>query len=403
MAFDGEGMEGGTMKVREKLDCMSKPIYLDYNATTSHAPEVVAAMRPFLEEHFGNPSSAHVYGRVMREAVDKARIQVADLLGVSPDEIVFTSGGTEANNYAIKGTALARKDRGNHIITSAIEHPAVLEVCAWLEKQGFEITRLSVDATGLVYPEQLRKVITSRTVLVSVMHANNEVGTVQPIRELADIAHDHGALMHTDAAQSVGKIPAVVDRLGVDLLSVAGHKLYAPKGVGALYIKQGVSIEKFMHGAGHEQGRRAGTENVLEIVGLGAACELARRTGAQTHAHLKAVTNLLWDSLNAALPDVRLNGHPTQRLPNTLNVSFRGVAGHRLLETIGQEVAASAGSACHSCATTISPVLRAMGVPAEWAHGAVRLTTGRFTTPAEIAAAATSIVRGVKACRDEGA
>ncbi len=390
---------GFSIAVGEELN-MKKPIYLDYNATTPHAPEVIADMRPYLEDHFGNPSSSHAYGRAAREAVETARARVAALMGATTDEIIFTSGGTESNNYAIKGAAFARRERGTHLITSAIEHPAVLEVCAWLERSGFDITRLPVDETGRVNPDDLRQAITSRTVLVSVMHANNEVGTIQPIRELADITHAHGALMHTDAAQSVGKIPALVDELGVDLLSVAGHKLYAPKGVGAIYIRCGVSLEKFMHGADHEQGRRASTENVLEIVGLGAACEIARHDREQTRTHLKGVTDLLWENLKAAIPDMRLNGHPTERLPNTLNVGFRRVEAHCLLEAISQDVAASAGSACHSDDISISPVLKAMGTPRDWAGGAIRFSTGKMTTSEEIMVAVEAIARAVKLCRE---
>lgn len=378
---------------------MKMPIYLDYNATTPLDPGAIAAMRPYLEEQYGNPSSFHVFGRIAREAVNTARSQVAALLGAEPDEIIFTSGGTESNNHALKGAAFARRDKGRHIITSAIEHPAVLEVCAWLEQQGFEITRLPVDSTGLVDPEDLRNAVTARTVLVTIMHANNEVGTIQPIRDLVEIAHEHGALIHTDAAQSVGKIPARVDALGVDMLSVAGHKLYAPKGVGALYVRRGVGLEKFMHGAGHEQGRRAGTENVPEIVGLGKACEVAARDGEENRAQVQAVTDRLFRGLCERIPDTRLNGHPARRLPNTLNISFRGVAAQALLEALSGEVAASAGSACHSGEVRISPVLKAMGVPAEWAAGAIRLSTGKMTTNEDAEVALEAITRCVRACR----
>ncbi len=321
-----------------------KPVYFDYNATTPLVPEVIEAMRPFLEEHFGNPSSNHIYGYVMRDAVSHARNQVAKLLGATPEEIVFTSGGTESNNHALKGVARACQHRGNHIITSVTEHPAVLQVCGWLSRNGFDITYLPVDGNGRVDPDALRQKITNRTVIVSIMHANNETGTIGPIRALADIAHAHGALMHTDAAQSVGKIPVRVDALGVDLLSVAGHKVYAPKGIGALYIRCGTPIEPLMHGAGHENGCRAGTENVLEIVGLGAACEIVRRDGDKIAAHLKSVTSLLLELLTASIPETQVNGYQAECLPNTLNISFLGVDAHLLLEALRKDVAASAGA-----------------------------------------------------------
>ena len=378
---------------------LDKPIYLDYNATTPHDPEVIAAMRPYLEGRFGNPSSSHAYGRAAREAVELAREQVAAVLGAQPDEIVFTSGGTESNNHALKGVALARREQGRHLITSAIEHPAVLEVCAFLAANGFEVTRLPVDETGLVDPSVLARAMKPDTTVVSIMHANNEVGTIQPIRALAAIAHAQGALMHTDAAQSLGKIPVDVDDLGVDLLSVAGHKVYAPKGVGALYVRNGVSLDKFMHGAAHERGRRAGTENVMEIVGLGQACEVAGRDLEKNQTHLQNVTDQLFRLLSARLPDVRLNGHIERRLPNTLNLSFLGVESPRLLALLDDQVALSGGSACHSGDVNTSPVLAAMRVAPDWAVGAVRFSTGRMTTPEEIATAVERVVRAVETCR----
>jgi len=360
-----------------------KPIYLDYNATTPVSPEVASAMRPYLEEHFGNPSSSHWYGIQTRKAVERARKQVADLLGCGVDEVIFTSGGTESNNHAIQGAALARRDRGNHIITSAIEHPAVLQVVACLKRAGFAFTALPVDASGLVDAADLERAITPRTILVSIMHANNEVGTVQPIAELARIAHDHGALVHTDAAQSVGKISTRVDELGVDLLSVAGHKLYAPKGVGALYVRSGVDVEKLMHGADHEQDRRAGTENVLQVVGLGKACEVAVRDLKENADHMMALRDRLHEGLAARAPDLKLNGHPEKRLPNTLSVSFPRVEANTLLSEL-TEVAASAGAACHAESIDVSHVLEAMQVPQEYAMGTVRFSTGRMTTPDDI-------------------
>ncbi|MCJ7529487.1 MAG: cysteine desulfurase [Anaerolineales bacterium] len=362
------------------------PIYLDYNATTPIAHEVAEAMLPYLYEHFGNPSSSHSYGVITKNALEKARAQVAALIGCQLSEVVFTSGGTESNNYAIRGVAQAYRQRGNHIITSAVEHPAVLEVCHWLETQGFRLTVLNVDEYGLIEPVDLERSITEDTILVTVMHANNEVGTIQPITELARIAHRHGALMHTDAAQSVGKIPVNVDSLGVDLLSIAAHKLYAPKGIGALYIRNGVYLEKLMYGAAHESNRRPGTENVLEIVGLGSACQVTARDLEKNRYHLQSMRDRLYEGLLGTLGTslVKLNGHPEKRLPNTLSLSFCGMEANTLLSAIGDQVAASAGAACHTDSVEISQVLAAMRVPVEWAMGTVRFSVGRETTGEEI-------------------
>jgi cysteine desulfurase len=376
-----------------------RPIYLDYNATTPHDPEVVEAMRPFFEIEFGNPSSSHWYGIAPKRAVEAARGQVAQLLNCSPDEIVFTSGGTEANNHAIKGVAEAYRDMGRHIITTRIEHPAVLEVCRHLEKKGFEVTYLPVESSGLVLVSDLEAAIRPDTILISVMHANNEVGTVQPIAEIAALAQKNGILMHTDAAQSIGKIPVDVKQLGVDLLSVAGHKIYAPKGVGALFVSRSVRLDPFCHGAGQEKGRRAGTENVLEIVGLGEACAVAARDLEKNIAHFRRTRDRLFEGLTAALDEVQLNGHPQQRLPNTLNLAFKGVEANRLLEEIGLEVAASAGAACHSDRVEISHVLQAMRVPVEWAKGTLRFSVGRMTTAEEIDRAINSVVKAVAKLR----
>jgi cysteine desulfurase len=376
-----------------------KPIYLDYNGTTPHDPEVVAAMRPFLEEEFGNPSSGHLYAAAPRQALNTARRQVAGLLNCSPEEVAFTSGGTEANNWAIIGTAQALRDRGRHIVTSAFEHPAVLRVCAFLEKSGYEITYLPVGTDGVVRAPDLKAALRPDTILVTIMHANNEVGTIQPVAELAALARTRGVRIHTDAAQSLGKIPVDVQEMGVDLLSLAGHKLYAPKGVGALYIRRGVELEAFMHGAGQEMGRRAGTENILEIVGLGKACELAARNLEHNRRHLQTMRDRLYSAIASGLTEVRLNGHPEKRLPNTLSLSFRGLEANRILESIGLEVAASAGAACHAGSVEVSHVLEAMAVPVDWAQGTLRLTTGRMTTAAEIDRAAEVIVRAVKRMR----
>lgn len=365
-------------------DNTQKPIYLDYNATTPHDPEVIAAMRPYLEEHFGNPSSSHWYGVQTKNAVENARRQVASLLNCQPDEIVFTSGGTESNNYAIKGIAFANQDKGNHIITTQIEHPAVIEVCKFLEEHGFEVTYLLVDEFGLVSVFDVQKAITHRTILITVMHANNEVGTIQPIEEISKLAKERGIIIHTDAAQSVGKIPTDVNLLGVDLLSIAGHKLYAPKGIGALYIRRGVQLAKFMHGAGHERGKRAGTENVLEIVGLGKACEIAKRDLEKSMQQMRERRDGLHNGLKEKLKDIKLNGHPEKRLPNTLSLSFGGLDSNMLISEIKKYLAASAGAACHSGEVEISYVLRAMNVPIEWAKGTLRFSTGKMTTENEI-------------------
>ncbi len=376
-----------------------KSIYLDYNATTPIARQVAEAMAPYLYEHFGNPSSSHPYGVQTKRAVEGARAQVADLLGCQPSEVVFTSGGTESNNYAIKGVALADPYRTrNHIITSAVEHPAVIEVCRWLEEQGFRVTVLPVDGHGLVDPADLEQAITPETMLVTVMLANNEVGTIQPIAELAEIAHRHGALVHTDAAQAIGKIPARVEDLKVDLLSIAGHKAYAPKGIGALYIRTGVQLATLIHGAGHEGGRRPGTENVLEIVGLGKACQLAGRDLARNMAHFQAMRDRLHQGLLSELGEqaVSLNGHPEKRLPNTLSLSFRGVEANTLLSEIGEQVAASAGAACHADQVDVSAVLEAMKVPVEWAMGTVRFSVGRDTTTEDIDRAIQVVVGAVQ-------
>jgi cysteine desulfurase len=361
-----------------------KPIYLDYNASTPLAPEVADALRPFLEQHFGNPSSLHWAGAPAKAAVEQARVKVARLLGASPEEIVFTSGGSEANNHAIKGAFFALRSRGNHLITTAVEHPATLQPCRFLQTLGAEVTVLPVDRTGRVDPDDVRRAITDRTILITVMHANNEVGTLQPIPEIAHLARERGIFFHTDAAQSVGKIRTDVGELGVDLLSVAGHKLYAPKGVGVLYIRRGVALEPLIHGAGHEAGRRAGTENVLLDVALGAACELAGSSIGMPET--RRLCDRFWEMLREAFGDqIILNGHPAERLPNTLNVSFVGRVGEEILSRL-DGVAASTGSACHSGQVRLSPVLGAMGVPPEVGMGAIRFSLGRYTTLEELAA-----------------
>ena len=370
------------------------PIYLDYNATTPIDPQVAEAMLPYIHQHFGNPSSGHIYGTRAKMAVDEARSQVASLLSCQVSEIVFTSGGTEANNYAIKGVVGAYQDKGNHIITSSVEHPAVIEVCRYLETRGCRVTYLPVDEYGLVHPKQVQDAITPQTVLVTIMHANNEVGTIEPIREIAEIVHQQGVLVHTDCAQSVGKIPVRVDELGVDLLSIAGHKLHAPKGIGALYVRSGVKLEKLIHGAGHEMDWRAGTENVIEIVGLGKACQLIQQNLPTYSQHLAQMRDRLEAGLRRAFPDLRINGHPEQRLPNTCSVSFKGLEANSILAEL-KNVAASAGAACHSDKVEVSSVLEAMRVPLEYAMGTIRLSVGRYTTKEEIDQALKEIKQAV--------
>lgn len=375
------------------------PIYLDYNATTPIAPEVKEAMLPYLGERFGNPSSGHAYGWQVKEAVAHARGQVAALIGAKPEEIIFTSGGSESNNHAIVGSALSQMDRGKHIITSRIEHPAVLNTCRYLEQRlGFRITYLPVDESCLVIPGAVRQAITPDTILITIMHANNEVGTIEPIAEIGEIAREHAIFFHTDAAQSCGKVPVNVNDLKVDLLTVAGHKLYAPKGIGALFIRSGTRLDRFIHGAGQEQGRRAGTENVPYMVGLGTACELAGRDVGEYATRVKDLRDRLYARIASGLGEdrVQVNGHFENRLPNTLNISIRGVAGEDLLQRI-PEIAASTGSACHAGSTEPSGVLLEMGLDREIALGTLRLTLGRWSTEQEIEAAGNLIVKRAEA------
>ena len=357
-------------------------IYLDHNASTPIDPRVIEVMEPLLRAPFANPSALHAGGREARAIIDRARSQVAGLLGCAPDEVVFTSGGSEANNLALTGVFLALRERGDHLVTTTVEHPAILEPARFLERLGARVTIVPVDRFGRVDPDDIRRAITPRTILVSVMHANNEVGTIEPIAEIGAITRERDVLFHTDAAQSVGKIPTRVDDLGVDLLSIAGHKAYAPKGVGALYVRRGVRLEPLIHGASHEAGRRAGTESALLAAALGRAAELAADLGAVDG--IRVLRDRLWDGLQAGFGEgVVLNGHPDARLPNTLNVSFVGRPGADVLAALG-DVAASTGSACHADSVELSPVLLAMGVEPRVGMGAVRLSLGRMTTPEEI-------------------
>jgi len=359
-----------------------KNIYLDYNASTPIDPEVIASMQPYLTGYFGNPSTNHWAGKPVKDALDRARSQISSSLHCHPSEIVFTSGGSESNNHALKGVYFANKDRGHHIITTQIEHPTIINTCKYLENFGAKTTYLEVDSYGQVSPDDVESAITDDTILISVMHANNEVGTVQPIAEIAEIARRHNILFHTDAAQSIGKIPANVKELGVDLLTLAGHKLYAPKGIGALYIKEGTRIDSFVHGASHESGRRAGTENILLAVGLGKACEMMS-IFINDQSILK-LRDYFWSELKSYFKaNVKRNGHPEQCLPNTLNISFVRKSGVEILNQIPQ-LAASTGSACHSVEIHISPVLQAMKVNEHAATGTIRFSLGRYTTKEEI-------------------
>jgi len=357
-------------------------IYLDYNATTPIDKEVADAMLPYLYGNFGNPSSAHALGVTAKKAVDLARNQVAALLNASAEEIVFTSCGSESNNTVLKGVAHTYKSKGNHIVTSQIEHPAILNPCKYLEGLGFEVSYVPVDQYGMVNPADIENSITEKTILVSIMHSNNETGTIQPIKEISEICSKHHVLFHSDASQSIGKVPVDVKSLGVDFLTLAGHKLYAPKGIGALYIKNGIHIEPLIHGAGHESGRRAGTENIILEAGLGKACEILM--SAKKNTEVKELTDYFFRRLKDQFGDIiQLNGHPEKRLPNTLNISFIGYNGHEVLNRL-IDTAASTGSACHSGMTSISPVLSAMGVTNEVGRGAVRFSLGRYTTKDEI-------------------
>jgi cysteine desulfurase len=381
-----------------------RPIYLDYNATTPLDPAVLDALLPYLQRDFGNPSSTHAYGKAAHDAVEQARREVAELLGATPDEIVFTGGGSEASNLAIKGAVFVQLRslfarwfrREAHVIISAVEHPATTQPCEFLKRLGCRVTVVPVDRQGCVDPDAVRRALDRGATLISIMHSNNEVGTLQPIREIAALARARGALMHTDVAQSLGKVPVDVNELGVDLLTVAGHKLYAPKGVGVLYVRRGIQLEPLIHGAGHEGGRRAGTENVPYLVALGTACRIARALHPAATQRLRELRDRLWERLRAGLGErVVLNGHPVQRLPNTLNVNFVGHLGAELLQAV-PEIAASTGSACHEGKVTQSPVLCAMGVPPEIGRGAVRLSVGRFTTEQEVDRAAEVLVARAK-------
>lgn len=359
----------------------SELIYLDHAATTPADPEVVRTMLPYFTDHFGSASTLYSIGKEARQAVDEAREKVARLIGARPDEVYFTSGGTESDNWAIVGATLANEAKGNHVITSKIEHHAVLEPCHFLEKRGFEVTYLAVDPDGLVDPDEVRRAITDRTILISVMHANNEIGTIEPVEEIGQIAREKKVLFHTDTVQTVGSIPVDVNAIGCDMLAISAHKLYGPKGIGAMYLRKGTRIQRFMQGGGQETNRRAGTHNVPGIVGLGKAAELARERMGEAIPRLTSLRDALTRGIFEEIPDVKLNGHRTKRLPNNVNVSFEGIEGESMILLLDmQGICVSSGSACTSGSLDPSHVLMALGMKHEQAHGSLRLTLGRENT-----------------------
>ncbi len=362
-----------------------RKVYLDHAATTPLHPEVYSLMCRFMKDTFGNPSSIHSFGREARKWVEEARQQVADLIKASPEEIYFTSGGTEADNLAILGTAAARRKKGNHIITSSIEHHAVLDTCKYLEKNGYEVTFLPVDRYGMVDPDDVRKAIRRDTILISIMHANNEIGTIEPIEEISRIAREHEVIFHTDAVQTAGKIPVNVEALGVDLLTLSSHKIYGPKGIGALYKRKGLRLLPVVHGGGQEKKLRSGTENTIGIVGFGKAAEIAARDLEEEHDRTKRLRDRLVRGILEKIPEVRLNGHPEKRLPHNANFSFAYVEGESMLLSLDLKgIAASSGSACSSRALEPSHVLTAIGLPYELIHGSLRMTLGRANDEEDI-------------------
>lgn len=369
-------------------------IYLDYNATTPVDPRVLKAMEPYYQSHFGNPSSNHNLGKKNKWAIEAAREQVATLIGATPGEVIFTSGGSESNNMALKGIAATKGKPGQHIVVSRIEHPAIMTVVRYLQNQGHRITYLPVDNQGVVIIDELAEIITSKTILVSVMHANNEIGSIQPIAELAEIAHRSGAVFHTDAAQSLGKIPVDVTDLACDLLSIAGHKLYAPKGVGAIYIREGIDVEPLIHGADHEFGLRAGTENVAQIVGLGMAAQIAHEEMESNRTIIENLRDRLQTTLKQAYPELRINAGSAHRLPNTLSISFADLKALNIMEDL-DEVLISAGAACHSADGKGSGVLEAMHVPLDYQLGTLRISLGRFSDEAQVRRASEILIKKI--------
>ncbi|MFL0169381.1 cysteine desulfurase family protein [Tenacibaculum maritimum] len=359
-------------------------IYLDYNASTPNDPKVINAMLPFLTNHYGNPSSIHKEGQKAKDAIEKARMQVANSIGCSTNEIIFTSGGTESNNHAIIGTAMSLKNKGNHIITSSIEHPAVIEVCKYLESQGFKITYLNVNKDGIIDLNDLKNTISSKTILITIMHANNETGSIQPIEKIGMIAKEHGIPLHTDASQSFGKIKVDVKELNVNLLTLAGHKVYAPKGIGALYIKKGTPINKLMHGAKHEYNKRPGTESTMLIVGLGAAAQLATEKLHENKKHMESIRNYLLKKLTLLKVKSIVNSNLTKTLPNTLNISFKNCNSNTIIHKLKDKLALSSGSACHTGSANVSPILKATLCDFTYAKGTFRFSVGKNTSKEEI-------------------
>lgn len=373
---------------------------MDHSATSPVDKEVLAAMEPFFMEEYGNASTLYSLGRQAKKSLESARASIASLIGASPDEIIFTSGGTESDNIAIKGSAYLLKDKGNHIITSDIEHPAVYETCRYLEKQGFRVTYLPAGEEGIVNVSDLEDAITDETIIITIMHANNEIGTIQPIAQIGEIARKRGIRFHTDAVQTVGKIPVDVNQLKVDLLSISAHKLYGPKGVGALYIKKGVRLEPLIHGGGHEKGIRPGTENVSGIVGMGKACEIAERDLEKIKNHTSNLRNRLIDRILSEVEDAYLNGHPTKRLPNIVNFRFSAIEGESLvLHLDSKKIAASTGSACSSKKLEPSHVLMALGLKEVDAHGSLRLSLGKENTTEDVEYVVEAIKETVKKLR----
>lgn len=376
-------------------------IYLDHSATSPVDPDVFKAMEPYFVNSFGNPSTLYSLGREAKIAMESSRKKVASLIGANPEEVIFTSGGTESDNIAIKGIAYKLKDKGNHIITSKIEHPAVEETCKYLEKNGFQVTYLPVGEEGIVSISDLENAITDKTILITIMHANNEIGTIQPIKEIGEIAHKNKIYFHSDAVQSVGKIPVNVNVLKVDLLSISSHKIYGPKGIGALYIKKGVRLEPILHGGGHENGIRPGTENIAGIVGLGKACEIAEASLEQNIQHLTVIRDEIIKRVLSEIEQSHLNGHPTKRLPNNINFRFTGIEGESLVLHLDfKGIASSTGSACSSKKLEPSHVLMALGLKEVDAHGSLRLTLGRENKPEEIDYIVESIKTSVNTLRN---
>ncbi len=376
-----------------------KNIYLDYNATTPLHPEVKKCIIEAMD-YFGNPSSTHKFGTEAKRIIDEARQAVAECINASPEEIIFTSGGTESNNYALKGYVYANREKGNHIITSQTEHPAIMNVCRQLENEGYNVTYLPVDDLGYVSVKSVKEAIKQNTILITIMHANNETGSIQPIKDISAVAVEHNICFHTDAAQSLGKIPVDVSKLGISMLSIAGHKIYAPKGIGALYVRKGLTLQNLLNGAGHENGKRPGTENTIHIAGLGKACEIAAENFVSNVKHYTVLRNMLVNQLRANKLDFRINSNLDLCLPNTASISFNGIHAQQIISLI-PEISVSAGSACHSKSTEISSVLKAMGIQLNYAMGTIRFSTGLFTTEDDIKYTVTKLIDTVTSSKSQ--